>query len=516
MNLPFYAPSAIPLVATAAVDTGVQLRNIVKGICPKRFLERLQRKKVPLPLSAKQYLHYTVREFLKAARLLNIPLYKYQGVRYCFNGAHYSALEDEALQSALVTAAMLLGMQPADADHYQFRHHLLKQFTAKVPIRKGYPEGAVMINLQNGIYAVTSSGGGLLPHSGEHFITYQLPFLYAPSAEAPLFEAYLSQVQPSREVQELLAEYIAYTFTRELKLEKVLLLYGSGANGKSVFYDIVRALLGAENISHFSLQNLTSASGYYRALLGTKLLNYSSELSRQMDAAVFKQLASGEPVEARLPYGTPQLIRNYAKLMYNCNVLPQGIEESDGFFRRFLVVPFDVTIPEAAQDKELAQKIIQSELSGVFNWVLRGLQRLLLQKAFTHCAAVEQTVKEYRAQADIVQTFLHEERIIPTASNEHNYLSSLYRMYLKFCLEEGFKPHKRIAFKRSLMAKGYLIVRRNQGEVVFYEREDLRYCPTLHATPREEATSPANTAHAARVKSEKSATPTPPFKTQLR
>ncbi|OGV31935.1 MAG: hypothetical protein A3E88_07330 [Legionellales bacterium RIFCSPHIGHO2_12_FULL_35_11] len=43
------------------------------------------------------------------------------------------------------------------------------------------------------------------------------------------------------------------------------------------------------------------------------------------------------------------------------------------YFRRFLIIPFQVTIPEAEQDKQLAQKIIKSELSGVFNWVLQGL-----------------------------------------------------------------------------------------------------------------------------------------------
>ncbi len=64
---------------------------------------------------------------------------------------------------------------------------------------------------------------------------------------------------PEQELQNILAEYLGYVFIRTstLKLEKTLLLYGSGANGKSVFYEIVRSLLGEQNTSEYSLQSLT-------------------------------------------------------------------------------------------------------------------------------------------------------------------------------------------------------------------------------------------------------------------
>ena len=93
--------------------------------------------------------------------------------------------------------------------------------------------------------------------------------------------------------------------TSVLKLEKMLVLFGTGANGKSVFYDILNALLGAENFSSYSLQNLTNDNGYYRAKIGNKLVNYSSEMSSKMENEYFKQLSSGEKTSARLPYGAP-------------------------------------------------------------------------------------------------------------------------------------------------------------------------------------------------------------------
>ncbi len=66
--------------------------------------------------------------------------------------------------------------------------------------------------------------------------------------------------------------------------------------------------------------------------------------------------------------------------MFNCNELPKEVEHTNAFFRRFLIIKFDVTIPEANQDKNLSKNIIETELSGVFNWILEGLDRLLIQK----------------------------------------------------------------------------------------------------------------------------------------
>ncbi len=180
-----------------------------------------------------------------------------------------------------------------------------------------------------------------------------------------------------------------------LKLEKVLLLYGTGANGKSVFFDVMMALLGGgANVSNASLESITKDKDYTRAMLANKLVNYASEISTKLDPSTFKTLSSGEPISARMIYGPP-FTTNYAKMIFNCNELPKETEQNHGFYRRFLIVPFDVTIPDREQDKELAQRIISSELSGVFNWVLDGLDRLLKNKQFTESSVVRQKVEDY-------------------------------------------------------------------------------------------------------------------------
>jgi putative DNA primase/helicase len=54
-----------------------------------------------------------------------------------------------------------------------------------------------------------------------------------------------------------------------------------------------------------------------------------------MDSVNFKALASGEPIEARLPYGEPFMLKNYARLIFNTNELPREIEHNDAFLGAF-------------------------------------------------------------------------------------------------------------------------------------------------------------------------------------
>src|SRR5690606_17645206 len=194
-----------------------------------------------------------------------------------------------------------------------------------------------------------------------------------------------------------------------LKLEKVLLLFGTGANGKSVLFEILMALLGAQNVANYSLQSLTAENGNSRAMLVNKLLNYASEINGKLESNIFKLLISGEPVEARLLYKNTQIISDYARFMFNCNELPKEVENTNAFFRRFIILPFRVTIPPNKQDKELSSRIIETELSGVFNWVLNGLTRLLKNKDFTQSSIVQNEVLQYQKESDSVMMFLEDE-----------------------------------------------------------------------------------------------------------
>ena len=244
------------------------------------------------------------------------------------------------------------------------------------------------------------------------------------------------------------------------------MLYGNGANGKSVFFDVVNSLFGFENTSTYSLENLTNQRGEYRAKIANKLVNYASEINGKLESAIFKQLVSGEPIEARALYGQPYTIKQYAKLIFNCNELTRDVEHTNAYFRRFLIVPFDVTISEKEKDTQLADKIIEKELSGVFNWVLDGLNRLLEQKRFTDCEAVKQAVEQYKSQSDSVKMFIDENNY-QSSPTENILIKELYTEYRGYCIEDGFKPVNKSNFIKRLSGFGVLVDRLNVGNVAY-------------------------------------------------
>lgn len=135
------------------------------------------------------------------------------------------------------------------------------------------------------------------------------------------------------------------------------------------------------------------------------------------------------------------------------------------FRRRFLIINFDVTIPEEQQDKELSKKIITDELSGVFNWILEGLTSLLLQKNFSKCEAIENARSNYEKQSDSVKMFIDEFEY--STSTEYTTITTLYNQYKSFCIEDGFRPVNKSNFMKRLHSFKVLVSRISIGNVAY-------------------------------------------------
>lgn len=423
-------------------------------------------------VTLKHYLVLSIENILYLAEKNRWGLCKKYDFIYLYNGTYWAELDKDNFQKFLGKAVEKMGVPKFSARYFQFREQLFKQFlsTAFLSI-PGRDKGNVFINLLNGTFEISPERRRLRPFSRWDFLTYQLPFKYDPQAKAPIFKNYLNIVLPDVERQRVLAEFLGYLFIRNggkyLKEEKALILYGTGANGKSVFFEVVNALLGNENISSYTLQSLTNDNGYFRAKLANKLVNYASEINGQLGTSIFKALASGEPVEARLPYGEPFTLHQYAKLIFNCNSLPQSVEHTEGFFRRFLIIPFDVTIPESEQDKDLHNKIINSELEGVFNWVLAGLRRLLDQKHFSPCEAARKALEQYRTESNSVQSFIND-RGYRKSPEKWLPVKDLYAEYRAFCFEDGVQAFKKINFIKQFRALGFTVERVTDNQLAAF------------------------------------------------
>jgi putative DNA primase/helicase len=437
-------------------------------------------------LQRKHYMIDTVKAVFAISNGLGNPIRTKDQEIYLYNGTYWRRLSNSILERFLGRTSIEVGVPIYFADHHEYRTDIVKQLHSLAELISPEDEDEIVkINLRNGTCFIDGANQSLRDFNPNCFFTYQLPFDYDPKAKCPTFLQFLDYVLPDKEQQNILAEFLGYVFIphSKLKLEKCMVLYGSGANGKSVFYDIVRALLGSHNISSYSLRSLTDNSGYFRALFAHKLLNYGSEISAHMDPELFKQLVSGETVGARLPYKDPIELFRYGKLMFNANTLPNDVEQNEAYFRRLIIIAFNKTIPEEQRDPTLAKRMIEMELPGVFNWVLEGLNRLVHQGKFTESAAVKENIKNYKENSDSVTLFLRDENYVVSGASEVS-LKTLNESYRKYSLESGYRPITRNEFTRRLDKFGIAMRRKNFGYVVCVERKEFKpSAPTSPSTP---------------------------------
>ena len=368
------------------------------------------------------------------------------GNLHLYGRDHWVEVSEHQAQRALGEFAESIGHKVQDARFYGMREMFFKQIMTVAPLIERPPDKTI-VNFGNGTLVIESQSEHLSPHDKEDAFTYVLPFQYDPDAQAPLFQNYLNRVLPDAECQTVMAEFFGWIFLRDLKLEKMLMLYGYGHNGKSVIFDILNALLGEENISHIGMDSLKTPES--RLPIVGKLLNYGSEVSGKVDPDIIKRAASGEAMEFRKRYGDPFTTDSYSRLAFNANNLPPDVEHTDGYFRRFLIIPFEEKITEEEKDPDLANKIITTELPGVMNWILTGMKRLRHARKFSPCPKSDACLNVYRHESDTVAQFLDEESYVPCLESRIS-KQELFGRYREYCHLNGYKSLGKRKFNERL------------------------------------------------------------------
>lgn len=431
-----------------------ELRNELEACTDKKKKEELWEKLKRYEPAIMVKYSIAVKYLLQVACECGHDLIYMNGLVYCYNGRYWENIKGEIAKAFLAEVMTKTGINEYQMLRAKAQKDLYSQFTSYAYYSSNdmYKNDTVVINLKSKAFCCRDGKYEFRDFDKNDMLTYCLDFDYDPEAKMEDFQKFLDRVLPNKDMQRVLAEYCAYILTKNLKLEKALILLGAGANGKSTFSDIFAALLGRKkNVCYNSLNDLCDPKGYYRTELSNYLLNFCSEFSTNYDAQVLKQLISTEEITARSVFKEPVTISNYCKFIFNANVIgKKDLEQSYGFRRRLLILPFNVTIPESERDPELANKIIKKELSGIFNWVLDGLQRILKNKRFSITPQIEAVADEFERDSDSVALFMQECRYVNDATSKI-LLKKLFEEYFDYCNDElKMKPVSKPEFKRRL------------------------------------------------------------------
>jgi len=305
------------------------------------------------------------------------------------------------------------------------------------------------INLQNGTLKIDLDGVKLLPHNTDDFMLHLLDYSYNPNSVNVLWKSFLDVVLPNLDTQKTLQQSIAYTFIKGLKLEKAIFLYGTGANGKSVVFEVYKGIINSNMMTNYSLESLLDSKGYHRYNIQNKHINYGTDVAfKFLNHGIFKQLVSGEPVEARLPGKDPVIINDYAKFMFNINTVDDAnIESTIGFLRRMIFIPFEKTIPEKQRDKDLPQKILENK-SGVLTWIIEGIQNVLNAKNIFISNQCEQFLDNFQKNSNLTARFF-EDCLISNIDTQIKF-QDMYNIFREYCKKQGEQPISQHRFNAEL------------------------------------------------------------------
>lgn len=232
--------------------------------------------------------------------------------------------------------------------------------------------------------------GDVLPFGTSIHTDYVRPFSYYEDAKCPTWERFLGEVLPDEDEQACLQEFFGMCFLDRdrYSVEKFAMFIGSGSNGKSVVFDVIKSVIGKRYVSFLDPTQLMDAKNLID--VDGKRLNFAPDIRKgaSFDSAL-KALSSGQEVTGWEMYKGGKVIK-CPPLVFAMNELPRFRDVTGAFFRRILLFSFDVTIPEDRQDKSLAARIVRNESAGVFRWMMEGLWRMQERlregkREFTYC-----------------------------------------------------------------------------------------------------------------------------------
>jgi putative DNA primase/helicase len=302
-----------------------------------------------------------------------------------------------------------------------------------------------LFNVRNGTIELRT--GKLRPHRREDFITQLAPVRYDERAEAPLFIAFLKRIfSDDLELIDFVQRLLGYCLTGECTEQAMAVCYGpTGKNGKSTLLTAVLNVLGSDYAielpASFFLAKKWEAHPEEVARLRGRRYACAVEVNEgaKLDEARVKHLTGNDRIAARHMYeGTFDFAPSH-KFLIGVNERPEVQGMDDAIWRRLLLVPFTVQIPEAERDLDFGKKLLK-EAPGMLAWMVRGClawQRQHLAPPATVVAAS----KEYRDEMDTVRSFLQSDRckLSPGFATPKGRLRAAYE---EWCQAEGMQPQR--------------------------------------------------------------------------
>jgi putative DNA primase/helicase len=298
--------------------------------------------------------------------------------------------------------------------------------------------------------------GELREHRRDDYITKITKS--GPGGYRPLWLQFLDRITAGdSELQSFLKRLVGYSLTGSTSEQALFFLYGTGANGKSVFLSTISSLLGdyakTAPASSFTASSTEQHPTDLAGLRGARFVTaIETEDGVRWAESKIKSLTGGDKIAARfMRCDFFEFIPEF-KLVIAGNHKP-GLRSVDEAIRRRLhLIPFTITIPEVERDPHLSEKL-RAEFPGILAWAIQGSLEWQ-QHGLNPPDIVRNATADYLASEDAIGRWLEDDCIKDESLWTPGAALSLD--YKVWCERTGEKPISPKRLTQALESRGFV------------------------------------------------------------
>ena len=312
------------------------------------------------------------------------------------------------------------------------------------------------LNTRNGV--VDLSNGTLIDAHPSLLCSRMVNASFDRAADCPMWLKFLDNIFDDDEVINYIQRILGYSLTGLVEEEKLFFMYGQGANGKSVFTNIIVGIFGnyAASVGVEILmrnQNDGESNRYKVRLAGARFISCNEiGVKDSFDDRKIKEITSRESIPARELYGESFDFVPTHKLWLRGNHKPSVLDPTESLWRRLVLIELSKVFNESDRISNLDVQILENERDGILAWMIDGCLKWKKEGLKTP-RSISEVTKGYQTDTDIIGLWLDQN--CEKVANHKLKTNQAFVNFQTFIREMGMDKYSQMTFSKQVAAKGF-------------------------------------------------------------